>query len=111
MKFSCESRMRSYTKEVKLLFLLLNPQASTILANSLLLCLCSQVVEATKTIQKTKIRAEFLKASKFLVETLKAAKYNGCYFDRTEKEPDRLCTQEGWFTCQVLQEEHCIPKY
>lgn len=35
---------------------------------------------------------------------LKEAKYNGCYFDRTEHEDHRLCSQEGWFTCQVWQE-------
>lgn len=38
------------------------------------------------------------------METLKEAKYNGCYFDRTGHEDHRLCTQEGWFTCQVWQE-------
>lgn len=73
MKHSCENRIRSYTKEL---------------------------VEATKSIQEDKVRNEFLKASEFLVETLKAAKYNGCYFDRTEKQQDRLCSKEGWFTCQ-----------
>lgn len=62
--------------------------------------------DATKAIQKAKVRAEYLKASKCLVEMLKTARYNGGYFDRTEKEPNRLCTQEGWFTCQVLQEQN-----
>lgn len=38
------------------------------------------------------------------MEMLKEAKYNGCYFDRTGDEDHRLCTQEGWFTCQVWQE-------
>ncbi|XP_029011871.1 DNA fragmentation factor subunit beta [Betta splendens] len=73
MKFNCESRIRGYIKEVEM---------------------------ASKSIQKAKVRAEFEKTSKCLAEMLKTAKYNGCYFDRTEKEPDRLCTQEGWFTCQ-----------
>uniref|UniRef100_A0A671TZF4 DNA fragmentation factor subunit beta n=2 Tax=Sparus aurata TaxID=8175 RepID=A0A671TZF4_SPAAU len=73
MKFNCESRIRGYMKELG---------------------------EATKSIQKAKVKAEFQKASECLGEMLKAARYNGCYFDRTEKEPDRLCTQEGWFTCQ-----------
>lgn len=70
----------------------------------LFFCPCSQVDDATKTIQKAKVRAEFLKTSKCLAEMLKTARYNGCYFDRTDKEPDRLCTKEGWFTCQVLHE-------
>nr|XP_019945040.1 PREDICTED: DNA fragmentation factor subunit beta [Paralichthys olivaceus] len=90
MKFNCESRIRGYMKEVD---------------------------DATKTIQKAKDRAEFLKASTCLAEKLKEAKYNGCYFDRTGKEPDRLCTQEGWFTCQgsfdqdVCQSLHSINPY
>lgn len=63
-----------------------------------------QVDNATKTIQKAKVKAEVLKASKCLLEILKNAKYNGSYFDRTEKESDRLCTREGWFTCQVWHE-------
>lgn len=66
-----------------------------------LLSLHPQLVEATKSIQDDKVRSRFVKASEFLVETLKAAKYNSCYFGRTEKKQDRLCTKEGWFTCQV----------
>ncbi|XP_039656053.1 DNA fragmentation factor subunit beta isoform X2 [Perca fluviatilis] len=73
MKFNCESRIRGYMKEVD---------------------------GASKSIQNAKVRDEFLKASKSLAETLKAARHNGCYFDRSEKEPNRLCTREGWFTCQ-----------
>ncbi|KAF3860139.1 hypothetical protein F7725_000394 [Dissostichus mawsoni] len=88
MKFNCEGRMRGYMKEVH---------------------------GATKTIQKAKVREEFLKTSKSLSEMLKTAKNNGCYFDRTEKE--RLCTREGWFTCQgsyeqkVCQSLHSINPY
>lgn len=85
--------------------LLKDHQASGIMSNTVVFRLCSQVVDATKTIQKAKVREEFLKASKSLRERLKAAGFNGCYFDRTEKEPQRLCTREGWFTCQVLLEE------
>ncbi|XP_034552091.1 DNA fragmentation factor subunit beta [Notolabrus celidotus] len=90
MKNNCESRIRSYFKEVG---------------------------NATKSIQKAKVRAEFQKAADCLVEMLKKAKYNGCYFDRTEKEPRRLCTQEGWFTCQgsydqeVCRSLHSINPY
>ncbi|KAI3357109.1 hypothetical protein L3Q82_015576 [Scortum barcoo] len=90
MKFNCESRIRSYMKEVD---------------------------EATRTIQKAKVRTEFLKASQYLGEKLKMEKYNGSYFNRTEKEPDRLCTQEGWFTCQgsfdlkACQSLHSINPY
>lgn len=90
MKYNCESRIRGYLKELD---------------------------DATKTIQKAKVRAEFLKTSQSLAEKLKTAKYNGCYFDRTEKQPDRLCTREGWFTCQgsfdekVCKSLHSINPY
>ncbi|XP_054904641.1 DNA fragmentation factor subunit beta isoform X2 [Poeciliopsis prolifica] len=73
MKYNCESRIRGYMKEVD---------------------------NATNGIQKAKVKAEFLKTSKCLGEMLKNDKYNGKYFDRTEKESGRLCTKEGWFTCQ-----------
>lgn len=34
-------------------------------------------------------------------DKLKSVKYNGCYFDRREAAAARLCTAEGWFSCQV----------
>ncbi|XP_069550154.1 DNA fragmentation factor subunit beta [Brachyistius frenatus] len=81
MKFNCESRIRGYVKEVD---------------------------AAAKTIQRAKVRTAFRKASERMVEMLKAARYNGRYFDRTDKGPDRLCTPEGWFTCQgSFDEEVC----
>ncbi|XP_044208169.1 DNA fragmentation factor subunit beta [Thunnus albacares] len=90
MKFNCESRIRGYLKEVN---------------------------GATKDLRTAKARAEFLKTSNHLAEMLKSARYNGCYFDRTEKEPNRLCTREGWFTCQgsfdldLCQSLHSINPY
>ncbi|CAN9515721.1 unnamed protein product [Ophioblennius macclurei] len=82
MKSNCESRIRSYMKEVD---------------------------EAAKSAEKAKVRAELVKASKCWTEMLKEAKYNGCYFDRTEKTSERLCTQEGWFTCQGSFDENLCP--
>lgn len=77
--------------------------------NSSSVCFCfSQVDDATRSTQRAKVKAEFLKTSKCLVEMLKNDKYNGKYFDRTEKESSRLCTKEGWFTCQVWQKLHRI---
>lgn len=107
MKFNCESRIRGYMKEVA------NWSAVTLvyygtpsirrLVWDLTYFLCCQVDEATKLVEKAKVREELLKTSKCLSEMLKSARYNGCYFNRTEEEPDRLCTREGWFTCQVIQ--------
>lgn len=101
MKHSCESRIRSYTKEVRDVNSAHAAKVPGNIASYWRAALLSQLVEATKSIQEDKVRKEFLEASQFLVETLKAAKYNGCYFDRTEKKQERLCTKEGWFTCQV----------
>ncbi|KAE8293198.1 DNA fragmentation factor subunit beta [Larimichthys crocea] len=84
MRYNCESRIRGYMKEV---------------------------VEATKTIEKAKVRTEFEKASRSLAEMLKNARNNGSYFDRTEEEPDRLCTQEGWFTCQGSFDQELCPSF
>ncbi|XP_068454535.1 DNA fragmentation factor subunit beta [Clinocottus analis] len=82
MKYNCESRIRGYIKEVD---------------------------SAAKTVEKAKVRAEVLKTSKRLAEMLKSARHNGCYFDRTEKEADRLCTRAGWFTCQGSFEQDVCP--
>nr|XP_057939818.1 DNA fragmentation factor subunit beta [Doryrhamphus excisus] len=73
MMYNCESRIRSYMKDLD---------------------------EATRAVQKVKVREACIQASKSLSEMLKSDKYNGCYFDRSQKDKDRLCTREGWFTCQ-----------
>ncbi|KAJ0064821.1 hypothetical protein NL108_015605, partial [Boleophthalmus pectinirostris] len=73
MRFNCEARVRSYMKEVS---------------------------EASRSIEKTKTRSEFEKTLQTLSQKLKDDQYNGAYFDRTEEEKNRLCTREGWFTCQ-----------
>ncbi|KAM9830026.1 DNA fragmentation factor subunit beta [Syngnathus typhle] len=72
LKYNCESRIRSYMKELDV---------------------------ATKSVQKAKVRKESLQAAESISQMLKLDKYNGCYFDRTQKETQRLCTREGWFTC------------
>ncbi|KAM3838515.1 DNA fragmentation factor subunit beta-like [Diretmus argenteus] len=90
MKYNCESRIRGYMKEVH---------------------------GAATTIKKPRVRAEFTTTATCLMDMLKSAKYNGCYFDRTEKEAHRLCTQHGWFTCQgpfdqeVCRSLHSINPY
>ncbi|KAM4562401.1 DNA fragmentation factor subunit beta [Odontesthes bonariensis] len=90
MRYNCESRIRGYMKEVD---------------------------DATRNVQKAKVKVEFLKTSSSLLEMLKTARYNGSYFDRTDKEPNRLCTPQGWFTCQgsfdqeVCRSLHSINPY
>ncbi|XP_074074743.1 DNA fragmentation factor subunit beta isoform X2 [Macrotis lagotis] len=72
LRYSCESRIRSYLKEV-------NAHASTL---------------------DPQPRAEYLKIIGHMGEKLKSMRYNGSYFDRREKGRQSLCTPEGWFSCQ-----------
>uniref|UniRef100_A0A4W5PRM9 DNA fragmentation factor, beta polypeptide (caspase-activated DNase) n=1 Tax=Hucho hucho TaxID=62062 RepID=A0A4W5PRM9_9TELE len=81
MKYNCESRIRGYMKEVNLY---------------------------AQTIQKPKLKAEYKKTAESLVMHLKSDKCNGCYFNRTEKELNRLCTKDGWFSCQgAFDQDEC----
>ncbi|XP_029521420.1 DNA fragmentation factor subunit beta-like isoform X1 [Oncorhynchus nerka] len=87
MKYNCESRIRGYMKEFAY----------------------SQVDSYAQTIQKPKLKAEYKKTAESLVMQLKSDKYNGCYFNRTEKELNRLCTKDGWFSCQgAFDQDECI---
>ncbi|KAM4703139.1 DNA fragmentation factor subunit beta [Rhinophrynus dorsalis] len=72
MRFSCASRVRSYVKEVQNHSDTVGPEA----------------------------RDEYKIITNTMCSALKAANYNGCYFDRTEQEANRLCNQDGWFKCQ-----------
>ncbi|KAG9332808.1 hypothetical protein JZ751_014907 [Albula glossodonta] len=81
MKFNCESRIRGYMKDVD---------------------------GFVQSIQSTKVQREYKKIADCMTEKLKSAKYNGCYFDRNEKESNRLCTKEGWFSCQgAFDQDKC----
>ncbi|XP_043102684.1 DNA fragmentation factor subunit beta [Puntigrus tetrazona] len=82
MKYNCESRIRGYLKEVD---------------------------GYTQTIPNAKTKSEYKKVVGILAEKLKAARYNGTYFDRSERDDHRLCTEEGWFTCQgAFDESNCV---
>lgn len=101
MRANCESRIRGYTREVNCRYSFSSKTPRPLLTP---IFLCVQLLQASKDIVKSKVRTEFLKASEALVKMLKEANYNGRYFDRTTDEAHRLCTREGWFTCQVSQE-------
>ncbi|KAM6999022.1 LOW QUALITY PROTEIN: DNA fragmentation factor subunit beta [Passerculus sandwichensis] len=73
LRHSCESRMRGYMREVTGFISNVHPSA----------------------------RDAYRGIIDLMAEKLKSVKYNGCYFDRREKEEAaRLCTAEGWFSCQ-----------
>ncbi|XP_063293179.1 DNA fragmentation factor subunit beta [Pelobates fuscus] len=84
MRYSCESRVRSYMKEVQSFGAIVDPVA----------------------------RDEYKRITETMSNELKAVRYNGRYFDRTEQKANRLCTSEGWFSCQgPFDVEACISKH
>ncbi|XP_042335456.1 DNA fragmentation factor subunit beta isoform X2 [Sceloporus undulatus] len=72
MRYSCESRIRGYMKEVSSYASAIHPP----------------------------LRTKFQQIAEAMMEKLKSERYNGCYFDRREEENVCLCTPEGWFSCQ-----------
>ncbi|XP_062363527.1 DNA fragmentation factor subunit beta isoform X1 [Cinclus cinclus] len=73
LRHSCESRMRGYMREVSGFISNVHPAA----------------------------RDAYRGIIDLMTDKLKSVKYNGCYFDRKEEEEAaRLCTAEGWFSCQ-----------
>uniref|UniRef100_A0A803T7G8 DNA fragmentation factor subunit beta n=1 Tax=Anolis carolinensis TaxID=28377 RepID=A0A803T7G8_ANOCA len=72
MRYSCESRIRSYMKEVGAYASSLPPS----------------------------VHAKFRQIAKAMLEKLKSERYNGFYFDRRAEKKACLCTPEGWFSCQ-----------
>lgn len=46
-------------------------------------------------------REEFLRVLDAMGQKLRSVHYNGSYFDRGAAAGSRLCTPEGWFSCQV----------
>ncbi|KAM4806430.1 DNA fragmentation factor subunit beta isoform X2 [Urocitellus parryii] len=72
LRYSCESRIRSYLREVSS---------------------CSRVLGA-------EAREEYLRILGAMCQRLRSAQYNGSYFDRGAEAGSRLCTREGWFSCQ-----------
>ncbi|XP_044527168.1 DNA fragmentation factor subunit beta isoform X2 [Gracilinanus agilis] len=84
LRYSCESRIRSYMKEVSAHAATLKPQP----------------------------QAEYLKIIGRMCEKLKSTRYNGSYFDRRDKGRERLCTAEGWFSCQgPFDLDSCLSKH
>ncbi|KAG8505453.1 DNA fragmentation factor subunit beta [Galemys pyrenaicus] len=72
LRYSCESRIRSYLREVS----------------------------AHASQGDARARAAYRRAVDAMAQELRAARYNGSYFDRSAAAGGRLCTPEGWFSCQ-----------
>ncbi|XP_036738659.1 DNA fragmentation factor subunit beta isoform X3 [Manis pentadactyla] len=72
LRYSCESRIRSYLREV-------SSYASVVDAEA---------------------QEKYLRVVGAMGRKLRAVKFNGSYFDRGAQMGIRLCTPEGWFSCQ-----------
>ncbi|XP_019367175.1 PREDICTED: DNA fragmentation factor subunit beta isoform X3 [Gavialis gangeticus] len=84
MRYSCESRIRSYMKEVSSYISAVDPTA----------------------------QAKYKSISDLMLDKLRSVKYNGCYFDRREEAAARICTSEGWFSCQgPFDMDACLCKH
>lgn len=57
-------------------------------------------------------REEYLRVLSSMCHKLKSVQYNGSYFDRGAEASRRLCTPEGWFSCQgPFDLESCLSKH
>ncbi|KAL1776192.1 DNA fragmentation factor subunit beta [Sigmodon hispidus] len=84
LRYSCESRIRGYLKEVSAY---------------------TSMVDAAA-------REEYQRVLSSMCQKLKSVKYNGSYFDRGAEASSRLCTPEGWFSCQgPFDLESCLSKH
>lgn len=109
LRFSCESRIRSYLREVGPLLgsvpgglqTGLPDQGAGHHAAALSRVLGVPQVSAHASVVGEPAREEFVRVVDAMGQKLRTARYNGCYFDRGAKAGSRLCTPEGWFSCQV----------
>nr|KAF6504649.1 DNA fragmentation factor subunit beta [Rousettus aegyptiacus] len=84
LRYSCESRIRSYLREVS----------------------CHAPAVGAEA------REEYVRVVDAMGQKLRAAQYNGGYFDRGAKAGGRLCTPEGWFSCQgPFDMDDCVSKH
>ncbi|XP_045331374.1 DNA fragmentation factor subunit beta isoform X4 [Leopardus geoffroyi] len=84
LRYSCESRIRSYLREV-------SASASTVGAEA---------------------QEEYVRIVGLMCRKLRAEQYHSSYFDRGAEADSRLCTPEGWFSCQgPFDVDSCASKH
>nr|XP_021510828.1 DNA fragmentation factor subunit beta isoform X2 [Meriones unguiculatus] len=84
LRYSCESRIRGYLREVS----------------------------AYTSVVDAEAREEYVRVLSSMSQKLKSMQYNGSYFDRGAEASSRLCTPEGWFSCQgPFDLESCLSKH
>ncbi|XP_058408716.1 DNA fragmentation factor subunit beta isoform X2 [Diceros bicornis minor] len=83
LRYSCESRIRGYLREVS----------------------------SYSSMVGTEAQEEYVRVVDAMCRKLRAVQYNGGYFDRGAKA-GRLCTPEGWFSCQgPFDVDDCASKH
>ncbi|XP_045154929.1 DNA fragmentation factor subunit beta [Echinops telfairi] len=84
LRYSCGSRIRSYLREA-------SSYASEVDAET---------------------REEYMRILGHMGQKLKSMQYHGSYFDRGAQADGRLCTPEGWFSCQgPFDMDDCLSKH
>ncbi|XP_074236063.1 DNA fragmentation factor subunit beta isoform X2 [Saimiri boliviensis] len=84
LRYSCESRIRSYLREVS----------------------------SYPSMVGVEAQEEFLRVLDSMCQKLRSVQYNGSYFDRGAKGGSRLCTPEGWFSCQgPFDMDSCLSRH
>ncbi|XP_029411654.1 DNA fragmentation factor subunit beta isoform X4 [Nannospalax galili] len=76
LRYSCESRIRSYLREVSAYTSMVDAEA----------------------------QEDYSRILRSMCQKLRSVHYNGSYFDRGAEAGGRLCTTEGWFSCQDSSE-------
>lgn len=62
-------------------------------------------VSSYASVVDAEAQEKYLRVVGAMGRKLRAVKFNGSYFDRGAQVGIRLCTPEGWFSCQVS----CLP--
>ncbi|GAB5574481.1 DNA fragmentation factor subunit beta isoform X2 [Prionailurus iriomotensis] len=84
LRYSCESRIRSYLREVS----------------------------ASASMVGAEAQEEYVRIVGLMCRKLRAEQYHSSYFDRGAKADSRLCTPEGWFSCQgPFDVDSCASKH
>ncbi|KAF3820387.1 hypothetical protein GH733_015896 [Mirounga leonina] len=109
LRYSCESRIRSYLREVGARGVRAggrrpwSPPDSgfwDIVRQRSAVALGFFQVNSYASVVGVEAQEEYSRIVDVMCRELRAAQYNGSYFDRGAEAGGRLCTSEGWFCCQ-----------
>ncbi|XP_052573501.1 DNA fragmentation factor subunit beta isoform X3 [Peromyscus californicus insignis] len=116
LRYSCESRIRGYLREGSCSE---QHQLASCTSGSADMNVSEMrsgrrpsLVSAHACVVDPAAREEYERVLSSMCRKLKSVKYNGSYFDRGAKASSRLCTPEGWFSCQgPFDLDSCLSKH